>query len=102
MKTISLFTLAAVAAVVLLGNSAFAEQSRYTCKAGALTITSTSPCYVTSYGVSVPGNDGVDKENKTGGDAGGKKAGGFNGPKDLKDKPKGGGFNGPKNVKDKD
>ncbi|MDY0870808.1 hypothetical protein [Dongia rigui] len=106
MKTLSLFSLAALAALAWSAHQAVAEQSRYTCKAGALTITSTSPCYVTSYGISVPGSDGPDQGGKQGGDAGakngGKKGGGFGGPKDLKDKPKGGGLNGPKDVKNKD
>lgn len=102
MKTFSLITLATFAALTISGSTALAEKPRYTCKAGALTITSTSPCYVTSYGISVPGDKGFDQESNKGGDAGGKKGGGLNGPKDLKDKPKGGGFNGPKNIKDKD
>lgn len=101
MKTISLLGLTALTTLALLSGPALAEQPRYTCSTGALTITSTSPCYVTTYGISVPGS-GVDKEAKQGGDAGGKKGGGFDGPKDLKDKPKGGGLNGPNNIKDKD
>lgn len=102
MKTFSLITLTTFAALTISGSTALAEQPRYTCKAGALTITSTSPCYVTSYRISVPGDKGFDQESNKGGDAGSKKGGGLNGPKDLKDKPKGGGFNGPKNIKDKD
>lgn len=106
MKTHSLFSLVTFAALALSGHEAVAEQSRYTCKAGALTITSTSPCYVTSEGISVPGSDGANQASKQDGDAGGKiggkKGGGLDGPKDLKDKPKGGGFNGPTDIKNKD
>lgn len=104
MKIISLLGLTTLAALTMLSAPASAEQSRYTCQAGALTIISTSPCYVNGYGISVPGKDGVAKgnEGKQAGGAGGNKFGGFDGPKDIADKPNGGGFNGPKDFKDKD
>jgi len=104
MKTLSTFAAAAtltMASWAMIGHSAQAEQPRYSCRAGALTIISTSPCYVTLHGISVPGNQGVDKKDNKDGGPGDKKGGGFGGPKDLKDKPKGGGFGGPKDVKNK-
>jgi hypothetical protein len=104
MKTISTFVVAAtltMASWAMIGHSAQAEQPRYTCRTGALTITSTSPCYVTLQGISVPGTGGVDKKDGKEGGTKDKKGGGFGGPKDLKDKPKGGGFGGPKDVKNK-
>jgi hypothetical protein len=105
MKTISLFGLATLTALAFSGSQAQAEQSRYVCKSGAVTITSKTPCYVTSYGISVPGSDGIDKVGKKDSDPADKKGGGFkgfNGPKDLKDKPKGGGFKGPKDINNKE
>ncbi|MBI2254505.1 MAG: hypothetical protein HYU58_07805 [Proteobacteria bacterium] len=102
MKTMTVFVVTAMAALTMLNNAAQAEQERYTCRAGALTITSTSPCYATLHGISVPGKGDIDKEGKKDSDGGGKKGGNFGGPKDFADKPKGGGFGGPKNVKDKD
>jgi hypothetical protein len=109
MKTIFVRSLATLACVALFAGVAGAEQQqyRYSCRAGAITISSKTPCYVTTYGISVPGGGGaIDKGGKEGGQqgggSGGKKGGGFNGPKDLKDKPKGGGLNGPKDIKDKD
>jgi hypothetical protein len=102
MKTISLFSLATFAALAISGHPAFAEQSRYTCKAGALTITSTTPCYVTSYGISVPGSDGIDKVGTKDSDPVGKNGGGIDGPKDLENKPKGSGFKGLQDIQHKD
>jgi hypothetical protein len=93
-----------MAAASLIGLVAFAGQanagngSTFTCKSGGITIKSLSPCYVTTYGILVPGAqksvDSAGKDNAEKKDNGpnGKK-GGIDGPKDLKDKPKGG-FNG--------
>lgn len=107
MKTHIIRGLAALALVTAFAGAAAAEQQqyRYTCRVGALTISSKSPCYVTMHGISVPGGGGAtDKSDKAGKQEGGKEGGGFGGPKDLKDKPKGGGFGGggPKDVKNKD
>jgi len=101
-----------MAAVSLVGLVAFAGHANagnggiFTCKSGGITIKSLSPCYVTTYGIHVPGAqksvDGAGKEDAGKKDNGpnGKK-GGIDGPKDFKDKPKGGGFNGqgPGNIK---
>jgi hypothetical protein len=107
----TLLAIATIAGIAAISGSAAAESQRgYTCRSGGVTITSLSPCYVTSYGISVPGDFslGTGKGGKEGHDnpadgPGGKKGGGFGGPKDIKDKgkPKGGGFGGPKDVKDK-
>jgi hypothetical protein len=105
MKTSTLFILAALAGLATFASSAAAESQRgYTCRSGSVTITSLTPCYATTYGITVPGIDGAkDKGSKNadgpGNGNGGKKGGGFGGPKDLKDKPKGGGFGGPKDLK---
>jgi hypothetical protein len=105
MKTSTLFILATLAGLTTFAGSAAAESQRtYTCRSGAVTITSLTPCYATTYGITVPGTDGTKEKggqnaDGPGNDKGGKKGGGFGGPKDLKDKPKGGGFGGPKDLK---
>nr|WP_298685852.1 hypothetical protein [uncultured Dongia sp.] len=102
-----------MAAASLIGVVAFAGQANagnggiFTCKSGGITIKSLSPCYVTTYGIHVPGaqksGDGAGNHNGGKKDNGpnGKKGGGLDGPKGFKDKPDKGGFNGkgPGNIK---
>ncbi|MBK8160770.1 MAG: hypothetical protein IPK59_19085 [Rhodospirillaceae bacterium] len=100
-----LTAIAAVASLVgilaFAGHAAAANDRNYTCKKGSITVKSVTPCYVTSYGIRVPGSHkSVESGNKKG-DSPKDQQGGFKGPKDLKDKPKGGGFNGkgPQDIK---
>ena len=83
------------------GHAAAASDLNYTCRKGGITVKSVTPCYVTSYGLSVPGGHKSVGSGKQKSDGPKDQKGGFNGPKDLKDKPNGGGFNGkgPKDIK---
>lgn len=104
-KRLTLVALATVTGLLAFaGNAAAKNDFPYSCKVGGVTVKSQSPCYVSAYGISVPGHDAAKsaKEGNSGSGkkGGGKKGGGFGGPKDLKDKPKGGfGGKGPKDLK---
>lgn len=103
-KHLTFIAVTAVAGLVAFTGNATAQNSveqsdfNYTCKTGSVTVKSKTPCYVSAYGISVPGDHGAgdaaggkDKGQDAKGSNGGVNKGG---PKDLGDKPKGGGMNG--------
>lgn len=101
-KRLTLIAVATLTGLVAFAGTATAQNDfNYSCKKGAVTVKSKTPCYVSAYGISVPGgHDAADAGGK-GKDAQDKKGGANKGgPKDLKDKPKGGmNDKGPKDKK---
>jgi hypothetical protein len=71
--------------VAFAGNASAEGEGHFICQSGGITIKSVSPCYVTTYGILVPG-DPKSTSGKQGGEP--------SDPKDLRDEPVNSGSNG--------